>query len=119
MVNTASILFDLLGQLGSRAAVGHAGAYLSSALYQLFRQLYRCAGGNESYFSIDRQTFDMDVLSADMTLARIHYARALEAYKGGYPPVDAQSLAEGYQGLAQAVAQVFHNTDERARSLEE
>ncbi len=119
IVNTTSVLFDLLGQVGSKEAVGHAGAYLSSALYQLFRQLYRCAGGNESYFSIDRQTFDMDVLSADMTLARIYYARALEAYKGGYPPVDAQSLAEGYQGLAQAVAQVFHNTDERARSLEE
>ncbi len=67
IVNTTSVLFDLLGQVGSKEAVGHAGAYLSSALYQLFRQLYRCAGGNESYFSIDRQTFDMDVLSADMT----------------------------------------------------
>ena len=47
MVNTASVLFDLLGQVGSGEAVGQAGAYLSSALYQLFRQLYRSAGGNE------------------------------------------------------------------------
>ena len=61
----------------------------------------------------------MDVLSADMTLARIRYTRALEAYKGDYPAVDAQSLADGYQGLAQAVAQVFHNTDERVKRLEE
>ena len=119
IVNTTSVLFDLLGQVGSKEAVTHAGAYLSSALYQLFRQLYRAAGGNESYFSTERVSFDMDVLSADMTLARIRYTRALEAYKGDYPAVDAQSLADGYQGLAQAVAQVFHNTDERAKKLEE
>ena len=53
-----------------------------------------------------------------MTLARIRYAKALEEYRGEFPPVDAQSLAEGYQGLAQAVAQVFHNTDERVKELE-
>ena len=41
IVNTASVLFDLLGQTGSKEAVAEAGAYLSSALYQLFRQLYR------------------------------------------------------------------------------
>jgi len=118
VVNTASVLFDLLGKTGSKEAITQAGAYLSSALYQLFRQLYRAAGGNESYFSTDRQEFDMDVLSADMTLARIRYAKALAAYEGEYPPVDAQSLGEAYQGLGQALAQVMHNTDERAKLLE-
>lgn len=118
IVNTASVLFDLLGRVGSKEAITQAGAYLSSALYQLFRQLYRSAGGNESYFSTDSRTFDMDVLSADMTRARIRYAKALEAHEGEWPAVDAQSLAENYQGLAQAVAQVFHNTDERAKELE-
>lgn len=119
VVNTASVLFDLLGQVGSKEAVAQAGAYLSSGLYQLFRQLYRSAGGNEGYFSTDSRTFDMDVLSADMTIARIRYAKALDAYRGEYPAVDAQSLAENYQGLAQAVAQVFHNTDERVKELGE
>ena len=119
LVNTTSVLFDLLGQVGSREAVAQAGAYLGSGLYQLFRQLYRLAGGNEGYFSTDRETFDLDVLSADMTLARIRYVRALEAYKGEFPAVDGQSLAAGYQGLAQAVAQVFRTADERVRKLEE
>lgn len=118
IVNTASVLFDLLGKTGSKEAITQAGAYLSSALYQLFRQLYRSAGGNESYFSTDKQNFDMDILSADMTLARIRYAKALEDYAGEFPKVDAQSLAEGYQGLGQALAQVMHNTDERAKKLE-
>lgn len=118
IVNTVSVLFDLLGQTGSREAVSCAGSYLSGALYQLFRQLYRAAGGNEGYFSTDRQTFDMDGLSADMTMARIQYAKALDACKGPYPAVDAQSLSENYQGLSQAVAQVFHNTDERVKRME-
>lgn len=119
VVNTASVLFDLLGQTSSREAVEEAGAYLSSALYQLFRQLYRRAGGNEGYFSTDSLSFDMDVLSADMTMALIRYVKALDAYKGDYPAVDAQSLAARYQELAQTVAQVFHNTDERVKKLEE
>ena len=62
IVNTTSVLFDLLGRMGSREAVAQAGAYLSSALYQLFRQLYRSAGGNDSYFSTDSRSFDMDIL---------------------------------------------------------
>lgn len=118
IVNTTSVLFDLLGQVGSKAVIANAGAYLSSALYQLFRQLYRQAGGNESYFSTEKTDFDMDLLSADMTLARIRYAKALAQHQGDFPAVDAQSLADNYQGLAQAVAQVFHNTDERAKELE-
>ena len=46
-------------------------------------------------------------------------SQLLDAYKGDFPAVDSQSLAENYQGLAQAVAQVFHTTDERARKLED
>ena len=33
--------------------------------------------------------------------------------------MDAQSLAERYPGLSQSVAQVFHTTDERAKTLEQ
>ena len=119
VVNTASGLFDLLGRTGSREAVAQAGAYLSSALYQLFRQLYRRSGGNDSYFSTDGRAFDMDVLSADMTVARVRYDRALQAHQGEFPAVDAQSLAERYPGLSQSVAQVFHSVDERVKNLEE
>ena len=119
VVNTASVLFDLLGRTGSREAVSQAGAYLSGALYQLFRLLYRDAGGNDSYFSTDGRAFDMDVLSADMTVARVRYDRALQAHQGEFPAVDAQSLAERYPGLSQSVAQVFHSVDERVKNLEE
>ena len=119
IVNTASVLFDLLGKVGSREAVSQAGAYMGGALYQLFRLLYRAAGGNEGYFSTDAASFDMGAMSADMTLARIQYGKALTAYRGEFPAMDAQSLAEDYQGFSQSMAQVFHASDERVRKLQE
>lgn len=119
LVNTTSVLFDLLGRINSKEAISCAGAYLSGALYQLFRHLYRAAGGNESYFSTDAASFNMDVISADMTLTRIRYAKALEDYRGEFPPVDSQSLAEEYQGFSQSMAQIFHSADERLRQLED
>lgn len=118
VVNAASALFDLLGRVNSREAAEEASAYLSGGVYQLFRTFYRAAGGNDSYFSTDAVSFDMDVLAADMALSRVRFAQALAAYKGEYPPVDAQSLAEDCQGLAQSLAQVLHNVDERVRRLE-
>lgn len=119
IVNTVSVFFDLLGQVGSKEAAAQAGAYLGDALYQLYRPFYRAAGGNEGYFSTSPAGFDLDVLSADMTLARIQYAKALEAYRGEFPQVDSQSLEEAYQSLSQSMEQIFHETDERARKLEE
>lgn len=118
VVNTTSVLFDLLGLVGSKEAIAQAGAYLSGALYQLYRPLYRAAGGNENYFSTDRTTFDADILSADMTLARIRFIKALEAYRGLFPSVDPQSLDAEYQSFSRSMAQVLHNADERVRQLE-
>ena len=37
VVNTACLLFDVLGAMGDRAAITAAGSYLSDALYQLLR----------------------------------------------------------------------------------
>ena len=120
LVNAVSILFDLLGKLGSRDAVTHASAYLSAALYQLYRLFYRQAGGNDSYFSTDSQTFDMDAVSASMTLSRIRFARAMQdkALADKFPAVDAQTLAAEYPGLSQSAAQVLHSVDEQIRDMQ-
>ena len=120
IINAVSVLFDQLGKLGSREAVTHAGAYLSAALYQLYRLFYRQAGGNDSYFSTDSQSFDMDAISAGMTISRIRYARAMQNkdLQGKFPAVDAETLAEEYPGLSQSVAQVLHAVDEQIRDME-
>lgn len=120
LVNAVSVLFDLLGKMGSRDAVTHASAYLSAALYQLYRLFYRQAGGNDSYFSTDSQTFDMDAVSASMTLSRIRYARAMQdkEFADKFPAVDAQTLAAEYPGLSQSTAQVLHTVDEQIRDMQ-
>ncbi len=117
VVNTACVLFDLLGKMGSREAITAAGAYLSDALYQLLRRLYRAAGGNESYFAAAKGDLDSGKLTADMMLARAQYAEALEGFEGELPNMSDQALAENYPGLSQSVAQVFHTTDERLGRL--
>lgn len=120
VVNTASMLFDILGKMGNREAITAAGDYLSAALYQLLRSLHRRAGENEGYFSTSHGDFDAGLVSADMDLSRVRYARGLAAYAAGedpFPAMDAESLSTAYPGLSQSSAQVLHNVDERCRAL--
>ncbi len=119
IVNSVSLLFELLGRVGSREVVKEAGNYLSDAIYQLFRPLHRQAGGSETYFSLERENFDLNVLSADMTVTRARYVKALgdRALADKFPAVDAESLAQEYPGLSQSMAQVLHGVDERGDSV--
>ena len=85
-------------------------------LRSLLRQLYRRCGGNEDFFAVSAGDFDAGLAAADMQRSAVHYLRALgEAEK--LPEVTAESITTGYPGLGQSVAQVFHNTDERCKTL--
>lgn len=117
VVNSTGVLFDLLGKVGDRTAITAAGDYLTGALYQLLRQLYRHCGGNEDLFSVDKAAFDGGVISADMQLSRVKYTRALAECKDEVE-VTSDTLT-GAQGVGQSVAQIFHNTDQRAEKLAE
>ena len=116
VVNTANVLFDLLGKLNSREAITAAGDYLSAALYQMLRQLYRRAGANEEYFAMDSALFDAGLVNADMSATKVRYLRALDACDAeSFPPISGETLTTDYPGLGQSAAQVCHNTDERAK----
>ena len=116
VVNTANVLFDLLGKLNSREAITSAGDYLSDALYQLLRHLYRRSGGNEDFFSVDRASFDAGIVNADMSASKVRYLTALDACAPeDFPSLSGERLTADYPGLGQSAAQVFHNTDERSR----
>ena len=117
-----SVLFDLLGKLGDKEALNAAGSYLSAAVYQLYRRLYRASGGNEAYFAADARVYSLDLAAADMKLSEVRYAMALEEAarrKEEFPPMSDESLKERYPGRCQSVAQVLHNTDERLSALTE
>ena len=116
VVNTANVLFDVLGKLNSREAITAAGDYLSDALYQLLRHFFRRAGGSEDFFAVDRASFDAGIVNADMSASKVRYLTALDACgPEEFPSLSGEKLTSDFPGVGQSAAQVFHNTDERAR----
>lgn len=110
-VNTAGVLFDLLGRCGDRAAITAAGEYLNAALYTLLRHLYRRSGGSEDLFAADPVDFDGGVVDAAMLRSRAAYLQALA--RAELPELNSDALTAA-PGSGQSVAQVLHNVDELA-----
>lgn len=118
----ADVLFSLLGKLGDKAAINAAAAYLGSGVYQLYRHLYRAAGANEAYFSLDPAACTMGLADADQKLSEAAYARALRAkvaQKAEFPPLSAEALTAAYPGRSQSLTQVLSAADARLSGLAE
>jgi len=116
------VLFGLLGKLGDKAAINAASDCLSSAVYQLYRHLYRAAGANEAYFSLDPAACTMGLAGADMKLSEARYARALRgqaAQKAEFPDLSSQAIADAYPGRCQSLTQVLSAADARLSALSE
>ena len=116
MAGSIGVLFELLGKLGDKTAINEAAAYLGTAVYQLYRRLYRHSGANESYFSLDDADWDLDAAAADMKRSELRYARALRELsekKAAYPPMSESAVTEAFPGRCQSVAQVLHGADSR------
>ena len=110
------VLFGLLGKLGNKAAVSAAAAYLGSGVYQLYRHLYRAAGGNEKYFSLPPE--GRGVVQADQALSELRYVRALGAGMA-FPDLSPEALAAAYPGQNQSLTQVLSTADTRLGKLAE
>jgi len=117
LVNSISVIFDLLGKVGSREAIMAAANYLGACIYKLFRNLY-CASpdANEDIFNVTSVHYHVGVVSADMVYAEADYTDALELHvkeKGDFPPMDHDTLAAAYPGAYQSLYQVIHSTGDR------
>ena len=120
LVNTLSLLFELLGKTNSREAIAAAGQYLGAAVYPLYRTLHRAAGEKDAFFALDAAAFSAGASDAAMLQSRTAYRRALDAHAaegGAFPAMDAETLSAAYPGLAQSVTQVLHTADEQANKL--
>lgn len=116
------VLFELLGKLGDKGAINEAAAYLGTAVYQLYRRLYRHSGSNEAYFALNAADWDMDAAAADMKRSELRYARALRELsekKTAYPAMSEEAVAEAFPGRCQSVTQVLHGADSRMVALAE
>lgn len=117
LVNSVGVLFDLLGKTGRKDAITAAAQYLGTAVYKLFRHLYRADGSqNEDFFSVPTRQFLTGVTTADMICSEAEYVDALAAHvkeKGSFPTMNNDALMESYPGLYQSLLQIIHNTGER------
>ena len=119
VVNTTSMLFDLLGKVGNKEAIQEAAAYLGGALFKLYRQLYRAGGNEEKYMAVDSCAFNSGAVDADLHLSEAKYAAALEeAAKDGasFPDLGHDAMNAAYPGVQQSALQVFHAASERVNT---
>lgn len=115
-----SVLFELLGKLGDKAAINAAAAYLGGAVYQLYRHLHRASGANEGYFALDPAAYLLGLSDADRKLSEARFAAALRdlaAHKAEFPDLSAQAVNTAYPGRSQSLTQVLSTTDSRLAAL--
>ncbi|WP_242942867.1 helix-turn-helix domain-containing protein [Papillibacter cinnamivorans] len=120
LVNSTCVIFDLLSSTGNREAILEASAFLETAIYKLFRDIYR-AGGNrpEGYFSIVSDTVSSSAADGDMLMSEARFIQLLarsargESGVGEIPPVSNDALARSHPVMFQSLLQVLHSTDER------
>ena len=119
LVNSLGLVFDLLGKTGCRAAVKAASDHVGAALYTVFRHLHRCDKEvTEDFFSVPDRAFLTGVCRADMTYSELRLKEALEEHrrdKGHLPPMDNQSLEQGYPVLYRSLLQTLHDTNTRVQ----
>lgn len=123
LVNSIGLLFDLLGKVGSRRAIRAACAYLSTAIYNLFRLLHQASGvNNPGFFSVSATRFDAGLTNADMDCSRVEFVEALAGHaqgKGEFPPMNSDDLTRDYPVLHQSLLQIVHHTGARVNLLSE
>ena len=117
LVNSVSMVFDLLGKTGDRRAIKAASEYLSTAVYKVFRHLYRAdKANNEDIFSVSAHQFLTGIPVADMIHAETDFVDALNSYgkeSGEFPDMSHAALSEAYPGHYQSLLQIIHSTGER------
>jgi len=119
LVNSVGILFELLGQTGSKKAIQAASDYLSASVYKLFRHLYRASGTqNEDFFAVSTDHFSAGCLTSDLLYSDADYVDALaeqrkEKGKDSFPAMNNDALAKAYPEAYKSLLTIIHNTGER------
>ncbi len=117
VVNTTSMLFDLLGKVGNKEAIQEAAAYLGGALFKLYRQLYRAGQRKNTW----RWT------AAPLTPARwtLTFTCRSQVCRGAgrsrqrrriFPRSGPRRHDAAYPGVHQSALQVFHAASERVNT---
>jgi transcriptional regulator with XRE-family HTH domain len=117
LLGASSLVFDLLGRTGDKALIEAASAYLSDAVYVVFRHLYQAAGeAPDVSFSIPGALFSL-AAAADMARREAQLTIRLSPKKKGdshnLPPLSHDILMSEYPQLAQSLFLLLQQTGER------
>jgi transcriptional regulator with XRE-family HTH domain len=118
LVNSMSVLFDLLGKMGNKRAITAVADYLGTSIYVMFRHLYEANPENSSdFFSVTEGQFKGGLSRADMIFSEVELVEALKSETKTCPPpaISNQTLSESYPGTYQSILQIIHNTGNRLR----
>lgn len=116
LINSLSVLFDLLGKMGNKKAIRAAADYLGSAVYTLFRHLYSANSDNcPDFFPISTHQFRGGLHRVDMIYAEVDFLDTLvaDAKEHPAPLINNKALSENYPGTYQSMLQIIHNTGTR------
>lgn len=118
LVNSLSVLFDLLGKMGNKKALRAAADFLGTAVYTIFRHLYNANPANsQDFFSIPARQFRGGLSRVDMIYAEVDFVDTLAADAKEYPAPEINNavLSQNYPGTYQSIFQIIHNTGKRMR----
>jgi len=117
LLNSVGLVFDLLGKTGKKDAIRAAADYLGTAVYKLFRYLYRAEGTrNEEFFAMPPNQFLNGMADLDMMVSEYEYKEALSSHvkeRGEFPDLSNDSLMREYSRLYQSLLQIVHITSQR------
>ena len=125
LVNTISIIFDLLSGTGDGRIVSEASNYIGTAIYKVFRFLFRASTGKQSegFFSVSSQSFSNGAADAEMQLAQMRLLSYLNASKEkGHAETQAaeisnDSLMRNYPVLYQSLLQILHHVEKQISEI--
>lgn len=124
LVNSLNIIYDLLQRCGNKALTSEASAYLTLAVYAVFRQIYSANPRNpEVMFSVPRYLFQPAVsgeLSKTIAtlgeLAGGHDVGESEGLKTEDAPlISSDSLAKDYPLFASSLFNLLKNAETRLK----
>lgn len=116
LINSLSVIFDLLSRSGNKKAITAAGNYMSACVYTIFRHLYSANPANsQDFFNVPERQFRGGLSRIDMIYSEVEYVDALRADPKGsnMPEINNDMLSANYPGAYQSILQIIHNTGAR------
>ncbi|GHU88628.1 hypothetical protein FACS1894202_05100 [Clostridia bacterium] len=117
LVNSISLLFDLLGRVGHKGLIAAVMRYLSAAIYKAFRLLYGACGRNAGqFFSVPEHLYSA-AADAELSAAELNIIAVLsdEKDRPELPELSHAALEDAYPLLTQSLLHVLHETGDNIK----